>query len=58
MRRVSLPRMSTRGDKGGALVERYPDGDDHSIDAVAYGNREHIYRSRRTSNVSRKGARR
>lgn len=45
-------------DKSGALVERYPDGDDHSIDAVAYGNREHIYRSRRTSNVSGKGARR
>ena len=45
-------------DKGGTLVERYPDGDDHSIDAVAYGNREHIYRSRRTSNVSGKGARR
>ena len=44
--------------EGGALVERYPDGDDHSIDAVAYGNREHIYRSRRTSNVSGKGARR
>ena len=45
-------------DKSGTLVERYPDGDDHSIDAVAYGNREHIYRSRRTSNVSGKGARR
>ena len=44
-------------DKGGTLVERYPDGDDHSIDAVAYGNREHIYGSRRTSNVSGKGAR-
>lgn len=42
-------------DKSGALVERYLDGDDHSIDAVAYGNREHIYRSRRTSNVSGKG---
>ena len=45
-------------DKSGTLVERYPDGDDHSIDAVAYGNREHIYRSKRTSNVSGKGARR
>ena len=45
-------------DKSGMLVERYPDGDDHSIDAVAYGNREHIYRSKRTSNVSGKGARR
>lgn len=50
--------VSYARDKSGALVERYPDGDDHSIDAVAYGNREHIYRSRRTSNVSGKGARR
>ena len=45
-------------DKNGALVESYPDGNDHSIDAVAYGNREHIYRSRRTKNRSGKGARR
>lgn len=45
-------------DKGGAPIERYPDGDDHAIDATAYGNREHIYRSRRTKNRSGKGARR
>ena len=45
-------------DRNGALMECYPDGNDHSIDAVAYGNREHIYRSRRTKNRSGKGARR
>ena len=45
-------------DKTGAPIERYPDGDDHSIDATAYGNREHIYRSKRTKNRSGKGARR
>lgn len=43
-------------DRNGELLERYPDGNDHSIDAVAYGNREHIYRSRRTKNRSGKGA--
>lgn len=45
-------------DKAGQPIERYPDGDDHTIDATAYGNREHIYRSRRTKNRSGKGARR
>lgn len=44
-------------DKAGQLIERYPDGDDHTIDATAYGNREHIFRSRRTKNRSGKGAR-
>lgn len=44
-------------DATGLMVERYPDGNDHTIDAVAYGNREHIYRSRRTKNRSGKGAR-
>lgn len=45
-------------DKTGQMIERYPDGNDHTIDATAYGNREHIYRSRRTKNRSGKGARR
>ena len=45
-------------DKEGNWIDEIPDGNDHSIDAVAYGNREHIYRSKRTSNVSGKGARR
>ena len=45
-------------DRDGTWLDDIPDGNDHSIDAVAYGNREHIYRSRRMSNVSGKGARR
>lgn len=45
-------------DKDGQMIERYPDGNDHTIDTTAYGNREHIYRSRRTKNRSGKGARR
>lgn len=45
-------------DREGGMVERYPDGNDHTIDATAYGNREHIYASRRSRNRSGKGARR
>lgn len=44
--------------KDGKPIEHYPDGDDHTIDATAYGNRVHIYRSRRKKNRSGKGARR
>lgn len=44
-------------DREGKPIERYPDGDDHTIDATAYGNRENIYKSRRTKNHSGKGAR-
>ena len=44
-------------DAGGQSIERYPDGDDHTIDAAAYANREHIYRSTRTRNVSGKRGR-
>ena len=44
-------------DAGGQSIERYPDGDDHTIDAAAYGNREHIYRSTRVRNVSGKRGR-
>lgn len=43
-------------DKNGQKIEGYPDGDDHTIDATAYGNRRHIFRSRRTKNRSGKGA--
>ena len=43
-------------DKNGQMIERYPDGNDHTIDATAYGNRRHIYRSHRTKNASGKGA--
>ncbi len=43
-------------DKNGQRIERYPDGDDHTIDAAAYGNRRHIFKSRRTRNRSGKGA--
>lgn len=44
-------------DAGGQAIERYPDGDDHTIDAAAYANREHIYRSTRVRNVSGKRGR-
>ena len=43
-------------DKNGQMIEHYPDGDDHTIDATAYGNRRHIFKSRRTKNRSGKGA--
>lgn len=43
-------------DKTGQMIERYPDGNDHTIDATAYGNRRHIFKSRRTKNRSGKGA--
>lgn len=42
--------------KDGTPQDRYPDGDDHTIDATAYGNRRNIYRSTRKKNRSGKGA--
>lgn len=42
--------------RDGAPLERYPDGDDHTIDAAAYGNRRNIYRGTRETNRSGKGA--
>lgn len=43
--------------RDGTLIERYPDGNDHTIDAVAYGNRRNILRGSRSRNLGGKRGR-